>query len=278
MKTKRASTSSTLGCRSGGGSALRKQPTPGMADFCFNLPRSPLYGMPDVVILAAVKATKSDRNYPAAKGGDALQAAVLVQNLIGAHEMATVQVLLGDQRPILCPVHAEETAGVNEIPLALAVALADALDLEVETSVIQVNTAGHTGAAGWHRLANPAIFSGDVVRDAKYLLVDDFIGQGGTIANLRGFIESNGGNVVAVTTLTGQGYSARLAPESGLMDALKAKHGQNLEDWWKDRFGYGLDCLTHSEARYLERVEDAHAIRARVIEARQGRLLPYPSG
>ena len=119
--------------------------------------------MRDVAILAAVKAAKSDRNYPAAKGGDASQAATLVQNLIGLDEVASVRELLAGQRPIVCPVHALETAGVNEIPLALAVALAQALTLQVETSIIQVSTAGHTGARGWHRLANPAIFSGDVV-------------------------------------------------------------------------------------------------------------------
>ena len=39
-------------------------------------------------------------------------------------------------------------------------------------------------------------------------MVDDFIGQGGTLANLRGWIEEHGGKVVAAVALTGKPYSA----------------------------------------------------------------------
>jgi hypothetical protein len=249
-----------------------------MADFDFRIPRSPLYGFPDVAILAPVRAAKSDPNYAAAKSGDPLQAAALIANLVGPDEIDAVRKLLDGRQPIVSPVHALETAGFNEIPLALAVVIAHALALHVETSVIQLNTAGHTGASGWHRLSNPAIFGGDVIPHAEYLLVDDFIGQGGTVANLAGFIRSKSGEVIGVTTLTGQARSARLAPDRALIELLRAKHGQNLEDWWKERFGYGFDCLTYSEARYLERVEDADTVRARVTEARQGEVLPDTPG
>ena len=236
--------------------------------------RSPLAGMPDVVILAPVRAVKSDQNYPAAKSGDPIKAAVLVENLVAAGQVDLVRQLLNDRRAILSPVHAIETMGVNEIPLARAVVLAQELGLEVETSVIQDNTVGHTGADGWHRLANPPLFSGEVVAATDYLLLDDFIGQGGTLANLKGFIESKGGRVVGATTLTGQPYSARLAPDRVLIETLRAKHGQVLEGWWQEQFGYGFDCLTHSEARYLERVANVDTIRARVLKARQGEGLP----
>src|SRR5688572_716284 len=112
-----------------------------MPDFGFNLPRSPLDGMPDVAILASVRAAKNDASYPAAKGGDALQAQALIENLLGPDLVEIVRDLLRGRRPILSPVHAVETAGVNEIPLALAVGLALTLALEVETSVVQLNTA-----------------------------------------------------------------------------------------------------------------------------------------
>ena len=120
------------------------------------------------------------------------------------------------------------------------------------------------------RLANPAVFSGNVVSGADYLIVDDFIGQGGTVANLAGFIQSNGGTVIGVTTLTGQPYSARLAPDPQAIDELRQKYGKELQDWWQQEFGYGFDCLTHSEARYLGRVADADTIRTRILAARQG--------
>jgi hypothetical protein len=50
---------------------------------------------------------------------------------------------------------------------------------------------------------------------------------------------------------------------------LRNKHG-GLEDWWRERFGFGFEALTQSEARYLTRTADADTIRNRVTEAGQG--------
>ena len=166
-------------------------------------------------------------------------------------------------------MHALEIAGVNEIPVALAVRLAAELGLDVDASIVQTNTAGHTGASGYQRLANPALFSGDVKAAAAYLIIDDFIGQGGTVANLRGHVETRAGRVIGIATLTGRSYSAKLAPEPSLIQAVRDKHGDELEIWWQKEFGYGFDCLTQSEARYLERSPDADTIRNRMAAARQ---------
>jgi hypothetical protein len=98
------------------------------------------------------------------------------------------------------------------------------------------------------------------------LVVDDFVGQGGTLANLKGHIESNGGVVIGATALTGKPFSAVLSPTQEQLTALREKHGQNLETWWHERVGYGFDCLTQSEARYLEHSPDVDTIRSRLIE------------
>ncbi|EIC23734.1 hypothetical protein [Thiorhodovibrio frisius] len=75
-----------------------------------------------------------------------------------------------------------------------------------------------------------------------------------------------GGVVIGATVLTGKPFSAVLSPTQEQLTALRAKHGQTLEIWWHERFGYGFDCLTQSEARYLERSPDADTIRSRLIE------------
>jgi hypothetical protein len=67
----------------------------------------------------------------------------------------------------------------------------------------------------------------------------------------------------------GQPYSAKLTPSDTTLRALRAKHGDELETWWKDNFGYGFDYLTESEARYLERADSAQLIRDRLLAARQ---------
>ena len=233
------------------------------------IPRTPLTGTPDVVILADEQQVKQDPDYPQAKAGDALAADRLTERFVDAHAIDRIKALIGNAVPILLPVHALEMAGVNEIPVALAVRLAAALGLEAESSIVQTNTAGHTGASGYQRLANPALFNGEVKAATAYLIVDDFIGQGGTVANLRAQVTANGGYVPGVVTLTGRAYSAKLAPEPSLIQAVREKHGNELENWWQEQFGYGFDCLTQSEARYLERSPDADSIRDRITAARQ---------
>jgi hypothetical protein len=117
--------------------------------------------------------------------------------------------IVRDVRPL--PVHALESEGVNEIPAALATLLLEWLGLPIADSVVQSSTVGHTGASGFQRLANQALFVGEV----------------------------------------DHGFSYR----------------RHFEKWWRKTFGFGFDCLTRSEARYLEKSADAQAIRDRLIEA-----------
>jgi hypothetical protein len=43
------------------------------------------------------------------------------------------------------------------------------------------------------RLATPPAFTGSIEQGKDYLLIDDHVGLGGTLANLRGYIETQGG-------------------------------------------------------------------------------------
>ena len=117
----------------------------------------------------------------------------------------------------------------NEIPAALANVLSRLLGLPVNRSFVQLNSVGHTGADGFKRLANQALFPGAAVQGATCLIVDDFVGQGGTLANLIGFIRSQGSEVLGASVLTGKPYSAKLAPDEAQVNALKHKHGRELE-------------------------------------------------
>jgi hypothetical protein len=97
-----------------------------------------------------------------------------------------------------------------------------------------------------------------------HILVEDFVGQGGTLANLRGHILRHGGDSVGATVLTGKLHSTQLTLSASTLGELRRKHGPELERWWRDRFGHGFDSLTESEARYLARTPDAERIRDRV--------------
>ena len=106
---------------------------------------------------------------------------------------------------------------------------------------------------------------------AKFQRVDDFVGQGGTLANLRGWIEKKKGKVIGAVALTGKVYSAKLNPTKEQLHELRHKHGAHFEKWWREQFGHAFDCLTQSEARYLARSPDVDTIRGRLAAAiRQG--------
>jgi hypothetical protein len=126
-------------------------------------------------------------------------------------------------------------------------------------------------ATGWQRLASAPLFEGAVVAGQRYFLVDDFVGQGGTLANLRGHIVHHGGHVVGAACLTGRVDSSKLALALQTLEGLRHKHGPELEAWWVETCGYDFACLTESEARYLFRVENADTVRARLAEARSER-------
>jgi len=67
------------------------------------------------------------------------------------------------------------------------------------------------------------------------------------------------GAVLGATVLTGTPHSANMA-----LTAF------TLENWWNQRFGFRLDCLTESEARYLLNTPDVDRIRNQNIAAVQG--------
>ena len=229
--------------------------------------RVPLHDFPDVVLHAPESVVKGHPQYHPAKVGDAVAAEALVGEMISASAMEQLAALLRERSVVLVPIHALESEGVNEIPMALAEELSRRLGLLVHDGIVQLNSVGHTGADGFTRLANQALFDGPVQGGQAYYLVDDFVGQGGTLANLTGFIHGQGGSVLGATVLTGKPYSAKLAPDEAQTRALRAKHGGELEEWWRQSFGFGFECLTRSEARYLEKTADADTIRSRVAAA-----------
>jgi hypothetical protein len=223
------------------------------------------------VIVTGESVVKRHADYEQAKQGNVQDATPAAKRL--AAELLNEEALSSLKRlPIACaklvPIHALEGQGFNRIPAAFAELLGEKLEMAVETEVVQVNVVNHTGASGWQRLATPPLFEGRVDAGRRYLLVDDFVGQGGTLANLRGHIMHQGGRVIGAICLTGRDDSRKLALRSQTLDELRKKYGEGLESWWQENCGHNFSCLTESEARYLLRVEDADTVRAKLAEAR----------
>jgi hypothetical protein len=232
-------------------------------------PRRPWGEFPDVLIHADESRVKQHPAYRAAKSGDAGAALELVQDVFDRDLPERLRSLIGSSQPVLVSAHAYEREGVNAIPEVLADVMAKTLGWAVDNSVVQTNVVAHTGADGFSRLARQPTFDGVVTAGADYVLIDDFVGMGGTLANLRGHIESHGGRVLAAVALTGKPHSAKLRLTPERLNELRSKHGAELEHWWQERFGHAFDALTESEARYLVRTPDIATIRDRIAAAEQ---------
>jgi hypothetical protein len=171
--------------------------------------RCPWRQFPDVVLHSPESMVKHHSAYALAKSGDLDAAYDLVEDTLVEDALRQIQLIVGDKRPYLVSAHALERSGVNAIPEALADEIGERLCLPVDSSIVQTNIVGHTGASGFARLARQALFNGSVEEGADYFLVDDFIGQGGTLANLRGYLEHMEARVLGATSLTGKPYSAK---------------------------------------------------------------------
>ena len=236
-------------------------------------PRAVWKAFPDAVLLADELAVKQHPDYSRAKAGDVRAATSLVSQMVDETGVDTVRTLIahvgtGDT-PMFVSAHAYERHGVNAIPGALASFLSERTGIPYETVVVQTNIVSHTSADGYGRLARQACFGGQVDRGREYVMVDDFVGQGGTLANLRGWIEKQGGRAVGAIVLTGKPYSAKLSPSKEQRYELRQRHGADFEEWWQEHFGHSFDCLTQSEARYLTRSPDVDTIRNKLAAAKQ---------
>jgi hypothetical protein len=216
---------------------------------------------PDVVIHTDVRSRDNHPGYAAAKAGDADAALMLASDLLSQEGIARLQDFIGNRQTLLLPVVADELTGFNAIPDAMAQILGHKFDCPVIAGeIVQTNKVGHTRAPAFQRLVTPATFEGQVQADANYVLVDDHVGLGGTLANLRGYEEGRGGQVIAITTLTESRDARVISLQPETQDMLWQRHGEELDNLWKSQFGYGIDCLTEVEALNLCRQRSVAAI------------------
>ena len=230
--------------------------------------RAPWGNFPRVIRNDNLGALQGEPEYQAAKAGDALAALTMVERVLKPEILDELRAVIGDDRPALVPVLAVEEAGNNKIPLAMAEVLGDRLGLDVELGILQVEKVVRTGAGSDHRLAFNPTFDGPVEPGKKYLIVDDTVTMGGTLASLRGYIENRGGKVLAAAAMTAHQGALDMAVKPAMLAGITAKHGEAMNDFWKETYGYGIDHLTQGEAGHLKAAQSVDALRNRLAEAR----------
>ena len=157
---------------------------------------------------------------------------------------------------ILLPV-----LGQNKLPLALA----QAIGLPIWLQVRLVHTVSRKVLNAIQRLMHKPVFTGYIRHDMEYIIVDDVITQGGTVAALREFVLVRGGRVVAVVALAYAIGSHAVAPLKKHIVRLIVKFGMPLIFLLRAfKIATGFWELTNSQAKYLRCFASLENIRKRL--------------
>ena len=237
---------------------------------------------PDVVTAHRPGRLSGHADYAAAKAGDDTAALRVARDVITSEFVENVRAALPEgSKPLVVAVQSQEATGNNRIPRMAAEVLAQRLGLQVSEDIVQAAKVNRSGGDALHRLTNQPPFTGKVEKGRDYVLIDDTLTQGGTLAQLKTHIEDNGGKVVLATALTGKDYSRKIALNSQSLADVRERFG-SIEPWWRDQFGYGFEGLTESEARTILTLDkgrlDADALRDRVAAGRVPGLRPVGEG
>jgi hypothetical protein len=140
----------------------------------------------------------------------------------------------------------------NAIPFAYARLLAETLGGTISSDIIQVARVGRTKLPRWMKFICQPSFEGPVDRERPYVILDDVMSTGGTLAALRSYLLRGGGSVIGTTVLANKsGLHQKFAIADQTLNVLRSTYGSGLEQYWKETFGHDLHAITEDEAQFL---------------------------
>lgn len=218
--------------------------------------RTPWNNFPPVTVHTDGATLKSHPAYSAAKNGDGKAASYVVQQIYTPGKIAA--------RPdYIVPVQQlDQGRHWNALPLEFARVAARDLGAQVLPLVVQDNILPHNETDANRRIASQPSFTGKVPK-GSYVIVDDAVTLGSTLANLRGYIEHRGGSVLQASTLTAGVFSTRIAPEPGLVSSIKRRFPNELTVF-PETLGFSVDCLTNREGHYVYGLRNLEALRTSI--------------
>jgi len=206
-----------------------------------------------VVPHSTIEKLKSHPDYQAGQGRRPVAGLRVARDLMKPEKIEELQKTLAKEKQviIIAPVRMREGGLDNAIPPLMAEVISNQTGWQVDTSIIQINDVGHTDKGAIDRLFAQAEFEGEVIPGATYVILDDVVTTGGTLANLKGFIESKGGKVKAIQTIGAAQFATNLKIMPATLKKLRETYGQNLRETLEFVYGGPIHekNLTESEAR-----------------------------
>jgi len=226
-----------------------------------------------------VQVMMANAYFKAAKSGDVEAAAKLVQALVSPEQIAFAKKF--GKEAIYVPIIADEKEGKNKIPLAFAYHVASKTGAKVSTDIIQASRVARKGKGLLERMFRRADFEGKVRKGGLYVIFDDALVTGGTIAEVANHILQHGGQVVGIMALgktPGAWYD--LTIDQATYNEIRERFGHAIEEI----FAVNPSALTSREAQFfLKAYRTVDALREAAAETgyrqfRGGFISALPEG
>lgn len=185
--------------------------------------------IPSLEVVRYISHVKDIMNHPLhkeAKKGDALAGIKIIEDFYNKSEekFNSLTSFLKTSFPNakILPIFKKEKL-TNTIALSLANKLSILSNLDVCTDINQIKQEkGKTTLSGLQRFKNKSQYEGEVEKGQQYILVDDVFTTGGSLSEMKSYIEEKGGKVVEIVTLVrAKGTSFNLTKE--VDEELKGK-------------------------------------------------------
>ncbi|MBX5205836.1 phosphoribosyltransferase [Rhizobium sp. NZLR1] len=190
--------------------------------------------------------------YSAAKGQRDMDAALkVVDDLVVEDTIKKLRAL--EMKTGIKPKLIAPAAQIGESNNALAVGyanwLAHELDWEVDESIFQMKDFSKDKLDRWVRIAHRSTFYGEIDKKTPYVIVDDVITQGGTMADLRSFILGKGGRVIGMSAIASrEGNDVQIRLDADTQTKLEKMYGGDLAKFCGEHLGFHYRGFTCPEA------------------------------
>lgn len=226
---------------------------------------------PNVIVHRRIDTIKNNSKFEKAKNGDIDAAIKLIYETINISKIIDIKRKYPNS--FIVPIISIDNNKMNKLPIAYAEVISLITSFRVK-NIYQINDVGRTNKNAIERLINRPKYSGDVEKDKNYIIIDDVITQGGTINELKKYIESKKGNVVACSTIAYTQYSTILEITNETIKKIERKFGRDeTEKYLKEyKIGERIEDLSNSEGRYIYKFKNIEQLRNKTLETINRRI------
>lgn len=226
--------------------------------------RYPWGDFPPVVSHSRASYIRNDKAFDRASSGD----------LDSARQLVSRHFSSGTFRPpakvdfVAAPIRISPDGNRDMLPLALALAVAKDLGAKVAPCIVQTHTFVPQPKTSTGLLAQQPAFDGHVPQ-GNFVIAVNHLDLGSTTANLRGYLMSQGANVISATALSCEIFSENLTPDKSLLQSLHRRFNDELETL-PQIIGHTASTLTNREAYFLNGLRSLAQIRDLQTSQRHG--------